>query len=390
MAPVAAKIHVCFTSDYTGLHRVCYRISGTSGGYTCIDVNCAGGGAQCCVDVPIVVDNETCNTLVFEGYAQAECQDISSTDGRIPFVTTFVPSPSCKRYLATCQSAGIATISLTGGGSGYSVGTHPSVSFSGGGGGGATATANVGTGFITVLTLSNAGSGYNSGSYLAVPLSGGTGAGATADITVSGGIATITAIHAIGNGYTTGDVLIPNAASMGGSVPLTNINFTVQSDLGVVVSITLNTAGSGFTSVPGVAIAPGKTGTATATATLGYCGTFNVTSCGGTTAAPVGDGWIQPGQSVDFCTKGTPPAPTNYSIAQDGNCLCNCQVATLSATGGRGTVQFKGTLCNGNIFSITLDPLGSPSSTTGCVVTGSVIMNQIGGATGTITYHGAC
>lgn len=391
MALVAATITVKFTSNYIGCHRVCYRIN-NSGGYTCINTTCTGSGTQCSVDIPITVDNESCPTVEFDGYAQPCCEDISSLSGRIPFSTTFVPSPACKRYVATCNSVSLLSISVTNGGGGYVVPSNPSVSFSGGGGGsGATATANVGTGFIKTTSISfiGGGSGYTPGTYINVNLLGGSGSGAKGSFTVSGGgVVTLGTVTTVGNGYVTGDVLHPDAAAMGGNI--TNATFSVITDYGTVISVILNTLGSGYTIAPSVIIAPGISSAATAIANLGYCGLFTVNSCTGT-GTPVGDNFIQPGQSIDFCTQGTPPAPADYTIAQDsGNCLCNCTSTTLTATGSQGTVMYKATACNGAIFGGSLSPLASPSSITGCIVTGSLIIKNVGGAVGVVTTHGGC
>ncbi len=88
----AGIITVSFKADYTGCNRVCYRI-GNSAGYTCVNVTCAGGGADCSVDIPVNVNNDGCYSVDFEGYVQACCKDIASTDGRVPFQATFTPTP---------------------------------------------------------------------------------------------------------------------------------------------------------------------------------------------------------------------------------------------------------------------------------------------------------
>ena len=58
------------------------------------------------------------------------------------------------------SSRGLAQLSMTSGGSGYT--TAPTVTFSGGGGTGASATANVAIGAVASLTMTSAGSGYTS------------------------------------------------------------------------------------------------------------------------------------------------------------------------------------------------------------------------------------
>lgn len=391
MAPIAASITVTFTSEYIGCHRVCYRLN-NSGGYSCTNVDCAGGGASCSVTIPITVDNETCTTVEFDGYVQACCQDVSSLVDRIPFSTSFVPSPSCKRYLATCNNVPLASISVTNGGSGYTIGSHPSVSFSGGGGGsGATATANVGTGFIltTNITFIGGGSGYVDGTYAGVNILGGSGSGAVGTFTVSGGQVVSGLITTPGSGYQNTDVLHPDASMMGGNI--SNATFSVNTDYGKVISVTLNTVGSGYTVAPAVTIAPPPSGTtATATANLGYCTGFTVDSCVGQ-GNPILENTLQPGQSVDFCTAGSAPAPSGYAISLDtGSCLCNCTSTTIQATGSSGLVFYSATLCDGAIHQGTLNPLGSPNSATVCIVSGSLLTKATGGAGVVVTTHGAC
>ncbi len=70
----------------------------------------------------------------------------------------------------------LAGLSLTDGGTGYTV--APTVSIAGGGGTGATATASIAAGAVTGFTLTNVGSGYTSAP--TVSITGGNGTGATA------------------------------------------------------------------------------------------------------------------------------------------------------------------------------------------------------------------
>lgn len=60
---------------------------------------------------------------------------------------------------------------------------------------------------IATLTITNGGTLYTNGVYTNIPLSGGTGTGATANITVAGGIVTVATINNPGLGYTVGDAL---------------------------------------------------------------------------------------------------------------------------------------------------------------------------------------
>ena len=71
---------------------------------------------------------------------------------------------------------GVATISVTAGGSGYT--SAPTVVITGGGGSGAAATATVADGEVTSITVTAAGAGYTSAPVIS--FTGGAGTGATA------------------------------------------------------------------------------------------------------------------------------------------------------------------------------------------------------------------
>lgn len=76
--------------------------------------------------------------------------------------------------------AGVKTIAVTNGGSGYT--TAPAVAFSGGAGSGATATATVSGGAVTAVTITASGEGYTSAPTISFSGGGGTSAAATATI----------------------------------------------------------------------------------------------------------------------------------------------------------------------------------------------------------------
>jgi hypothetical protein len=84
------------------------------------------------------------------------------------------------------NSAGVASIAVTTGGSNYPGST--TVTISGGGGSGATATATISSGAITGVTVTNAGSGYTSTP--GVSFSGGSGSGAAATASLNSSPAT--------------------------------------------------------------------------------------------------------------------------------------------------------------------------------------------------------
>jgi len=162
MPAVAATIAVTWDSNYAGAHRVCFRVQGTIP-YTCTTAGthpiCAGGGAPCAYNINVLVDQETCDTVIWEGYVQAACEDESSLVGRIPFTATFVPDPQYKQWDVSCDGVPILGFGAFAGGTGYSVG-DPVVILDAQGVG---ATAEVGAetaGTITAFTLLTPGDGY--------------------------------------------------------------------------------------------------------------------------------------------------------------------------------------------------------------------------------------
>jgi len=397
MSATPATIQVTFTANYIGQHRVCYRMNNT-GAYTCITVSCAGGGAPCTADIPIVVDNETCTPVEFDGYVQAICEDINSTQGRVPFSVTFTPTPSCRNYDVTCNNAGVASITVEIHGSGYNPAAPPTVVLTGGGGAGATAVAVVGTGAITTTTISftSTGSGYINGTYTNVPLLGGAGSGAKATITVAGGIAVSGVVTTPGTGYLTGNTLTPDPTAMGGATPLTNITFNVNSDYGKIIAVNITSNGTGYTSNPTVTIAPPGGGgqQATGTAILDFCPGFTAPGCSAS-GLEIPNGVVQVGQTISVCTNtGTAPSvPDNYTLVQNGDCLCGCVSTTIASTGGSpgvGAVNYWYTACNGALVQGTVTTGGSPSSVTVCIAHNSLLTQAVNGATASVTENGGC
>jgi hypothetical protein len=101
MAPVPATLDISFTSNFpAGTHTVYYRISGSGPVYSTVSVSCTpyvppAPAPTCTVSIPIMVDNESCDPVTYEGYVQANCEPEDSPYGRIPFSVTFTPSPTC-------------------------------------------------------------------------------------------------------------------------------------------------------------------------------------------------------------------------------------------------------------------------------------------------------
>lgn len=396
MAAVPASITLTFVSYYAGVHRVCYRTGGT-GPYTCNNVSCAGGGASCTYTITVAVDNESCDPVEFDGYVQAACQDIASTTGRVPFAYTFTPSPSCARYEVTCNSVGVLSATINTVGSCYTPGSPPSINFSGGGGSGATALAVIGSGAILSRALINAGAGYNNGTYTNVDLTGGTGSGAKATVVIAGGIAISLVITAAGIGYTTGDVLGVDATDIGGSSPSTPVSFSVTSDYGTLIGISMSSPGTGYTSAPTITVGPTGCGApaATATAVLGFCSELVNPGCDGLSPVVYPANLLGVGEHVDICSSTIPTAPSDYTVTPNGNCLCDCQTVVITALEGDAppatpSVNYWFNDCNGNAVTGVLYPNGSPSSVTACIVTGSLVIQENENAIANISYIGEC
>lgn len=378
MSLVPASLEVTFTANLAGAHRICYRIGG-SGSYTCTSVTASLGLNV--VELDIYVDNETCDDVTYNGYAQASCIDPDSTQDRIAFSTTFTPNPQCKSFNVTCLRLAVASIAVTSGGSGYNPLSPPLVTIVGNGT--ATATAVVGSGALSGGVITNAGSGYSNGVHTGIDITGGTGTGAKATVTVSGTAVTAITVTTAGTGYTGNPSYAINLAA-----PI-DAEFTFTTNYGKVTSIAVVSSNL-FTEVPTVDVAPGTT-PATATATLEDCPLFNSPGCEGADE-DIAAGTLDLGESLVICGLTTPSIPVNYDIAQVGNCVCGCTTATLGISGTTSSqVRYYLTACGGEPRTGILTVGGSPSSLVACIVSGSLVFELISGsASGTVSYGASC
>jgi len=123
MALVIATVTVDFTANYAGGHRVCWRIQGSGDPYDCTTiVNCIGGGTACQAIFTANVNTTSCDGIViFEGYVQAICESVGSLNGQLPFTVNFTPNPICNKTELLCASGDIDTITITDGGSLYTL-----------------------------------------------------------------------------------------------------------------------------------------------------------------------------------------------------------------------------------------------------------------------------
>jgi phage tail sheath protein FI len=160
-------------------------------------------------------------------------------------------------FTQTAPADGVASISVTNGGSGYDQDT---VTVTITGGTGAEAKATVVDGVIASITVGDGGSDYVSGT-TTVSISGGAGSGASATATVVDGAVTAITVTEGGSGYTDPVVTIGGAGN-GATATATLAN-------GVIDSVTVTKPGYGFTGTVTVAIGGGSGSSATATGTKG-------------------------------------------------------------------------------------------------------------------------
>lgn len=389
MALVPATLTINFTSNYAGPHRVCYRLNGT-GAYDCTTVvTCTGGGALCSATINIMVDNETCDPVEYDGYVQATCEDIGSMVGRVPFVVTFTPNPTCKGYTVTCDKVSLLGVTINNMGSGYNPSLPPAVTIAPPLlGTGATATAVVSNNGILTATTTNAGAGYIDGTYTLVPAQTitGTGAGALFTVVVFGGVITAatpaTPLDG-GTGYAIGDTYDFNAANLGGAGG--GCLFTVNAlDYGRIIGITMGTVGNGYTSVPSVTVpAPGAGVQALLTAVLDRCTSHNTgNNCDGSTPPSIR---LPLGESTVVCNQVAPPVTENYSSAL-GPCCYACTTTTINKADGSAQVIY--TDCETkDLIKATIT---GPFNNTTCIVDGSLVVIEISGTPATVTTGVAC
>lgn len=366
MALVAANLHVSWVSVFVGQHRVCWAIA-PSVIYDCTTVIYCGGG-PCSVDIPITVDNESCDAVTYQGYVQASCEDIGSMTGRVPFSITFTPTPTCISYNVACVGVPVLSLTEVLHGKGYDVvGAVPSVSITLGGGAGATGVATIGN--STIIT-NNGTAGVN-GVYLAVAMitSSGIGTGGFADVHVTGNHVTSIVPTTTGINYFPGDTITFNAAFIGGCEAVV-VTFGVN--YGTVTAVNITGNGDNYTSIPTVTIAPppGAGITATALAVLDVCpDQLMGPMCGGGSQTLTG---MALGQSAIECMTALPdPINPDYIFTPVG-CCYDCVTVTFTWTaGGDPTIYYTDCLTH-EITSVLLDP---SSPTTVCCVNNSWYWN---------------
>jgi autotransporter-associated beta strand protein len=263
----------------------------------------------------------------------------------------------------TTIGSGLASLSLTATGSGYSA--APTVTI-GGPGTGAAATALLG---LTNLSfgVTAGGTGYTTSSV--VTISGGGGTGATANVVLSGSTLTGFTITNPGSGYTSAPTV---AVSIG-----TGATFSNNATSFIVSGVRLTAAGSGYMTAPTVTLTSGGT-TATATANRTGVVLASDSSIGGTGNITV-DGIISGGFAL---TKvGANTLMLNAANTYSGTTTVNAgTLAVNNATGsGTGTagvlVNSTGTLAGNGFISGAVNITGgtlSPGNSVDSLDTGTL------------------
>lgn len=367
MAPIPASISVNFISNYAGFHRVCWRTGG-AGPYDCTTlVSCTGGGAACSAVIPIMVDNETCTPVSFDGYVQATCELEESLNGRVAFNTVFTPVPPCREWVVTCNAVDIPTYNVLTPGSGYIVGSSPALSIIGGGGSGAVATGVVGDGGLKTFTITNGGAGYNGGGsavFLSVPAQNitGAGVGGILDVTVTAGVITAVAISPSpsttpGTGYAITDTFDFNNALLGGSG--TGAVITVNTvNTGEIQYIIVTNSGAAYSSVPTTTIAAPPAGvTATVSPNMGQCSQFDFgTDCDGNAI-----GFVTPKDLGFAYKKCSPTAPTPSAdwVVTEVGCCYDCRNVIFTTVPGPA-INVTYTDCATGALIVASVPNGTP------------------------------
>lgn len=384
MSAIPVDLTVSFKAKTIGAHRVAYRTG--SGSYSYVSTTCAILGA-CSAVIPIFVDNDSCDVVQYNGYIQAECEDIDSTTGRLTWAVDFMPAPSCKSYAVTCYQLDIASVTITERGSSYE--TPPTVTFIGGGGV-ATGTAVVGSGGLLTAVISIAGSGYVNNTYTNVDLTGGAGTGAKATVIIAGGSVTSVVITTPGTGYVDGDALVPDPADVGGA-PGVAASITVTTDLAKVISVTGIVTTTQFTSLPAVSFSGGGGTAAAGTVVLDECPEIDSPGCIGAGVTIPAD-TLELGDTVNVCDQNAPVQAGEYTVTENGDCLCACVQATIGITGTVGQqVRASWTKCGLEARSLVLTKGGSPQSVIDCIVPGSLVFQILSnGAAGSVSYGNAC
>lgn len=387
MAVVSATITVDFTANYAGDHRVCWRIQGSGSPYDCSTVvNCVGGATVCQAIFNADVNTTSCDGMVtFEGYVQATCEDILSTNGRLAFTVDFTPTVVCQRYEITCDYAGLDGIGIVDGGLDYLVGdtvvitrdpldTQTSD-------GNVTISA-VGDGVINSITsLLSAGTGYLATEILTVVDSVGIGAGATITIDSVGGSGEILTYTLTTNGT---DYTGPLTFT-GGSGVAANFDIVEGTDydaFGKILSFTVVTPGL-YDIAPAISITTGTGSGFDGIFTLEVCGNWAIgNDCVGGDPIDLPSG-LSTTETFGVCVEGALGAvPVDYTATAIGCCIATdtddvnvCTDYHFTNTSG-GPIDVQIMRCGGDYEVLTI---ASGTSVAACLVADGFVDPQTSG-----------
>ena len=275
------------------------------------------------------------------------------------------------------QDTGVESVTITNGGSYASTGALPTVSFTGGTGSGATGTV-VGSGFINTVTVTAGGSGYTIPP-LVTFTGGGTGGAATAVLTTTGAIKSIDVTNA-GTSYLTAPTVSFTATTGSDATATAKLTYPVN-------EITIVDGGSGYTTAPTVVIGGSGTGaTATATVSGGVVTAVTVTA-GGTgyyldgTSAPITFTPTNGGTGASATSNYSSTAGQVTQIAVTAGGTGYSSDVAVVLTGGSGSGAAATARRNLSVASITVTNGGTGYTTPTVVIT----QNTAGGEPGTIT-----
>lgn len=400
MAIVTATITVDFTAFFVGAHRICWRVQGSGDPYDCTTiVNCVGGGTTCQGVFNADVNTTSCDGIItFEGYVQATCEDVLSTNGRLDWTVDFTPTLECQNYIVTCESVSVEALVLTGENNGYDPLFPPAVTIGVPdivGGIQATGTATVSNNSIRTVGATIGGNGYPPNSTFVdhptvVTFQNGPNVGTGFLVTITtdgaGNVNSVDlndAVLAGGNGgsnYNVGDVIGLDPAGPAGPSSGTPFETTVQTlSTGVVTSLVLTDPGSGYTSNPTLTIDPPISGIpATGDVFIfANCPLFDIgNDCVGgdlvclTTGLPVGNSFtacIEVGTEL--------PIVDGYVVTEGLCCIPGdtsgdpCVYYDIENLSGATTFDVQYTACEGDNVILTIP---TDTNLTICAVDGGV------------------
>jgi hypothetical protein len=326
MAIVTATITVDFTANYSGDHRVCWRVMGSGDPYDCSTiVNCAGGATACQAIFTADVNTTSCDGEVFfEGYIQAICEDILSTQGRLPFTTSFVPNPTCLRHEVLCLFGEVEAVQILDPGINYDIGDTVVITRDGADTQVADATltiSGVGDGVINTITgLLSGGLGYIATEVLTINGAAGAGGTITIDSILPGGIIDTFTLTTNGAGYI-GPFSFTGGSGAGADFDI--VNGVDYDDFGSILGF--NIVVPGAYEIPPVITITSATGQDfDARVLLEPCPAYdNIgTDCIGGDMVQIAPGALEVGAIWATCLATGPLAgPNEYEVIQIGCCI---------------------------------------------------------------------